>query len=48
MILVGVVGYVIRDTSLRGFWLWILLVVGFHLALLSYAQGPLMLLVRPG
>jgi hypothetical protein len=44
-ILCGIVAYVFRNQEARLFWLWILLVVGFHLTIIAVAQGPLMLLL---
>jgi hypothetical protein len=44
-IMCGIVAYVFRNQEARVFWLWILLVVGFHLTIIALAQGPLMLLL---
>ncbi len=44
-ILIGLVVYFIRDRGSRRFWIWILLVVGVHFAVLAYAQGPPLLLL---
>ena len=46
----GVVFYFFRNdfasgSRLRGFWLWILLVVGSHFLIIAVAQGPWMLLL---
>lgn len=44
-LLIGLVVYLIPDRSSRGFWLWLLFVVGLHFIVLAYAQGPLLLLL---
>jgi hypothetical protein len=44
-VLIGIVCYLIRDKSSRRFWLWILLVVGIHFAILAYGQGPPLILL---
>jgi hypothetical protein len=49
-VLTGAVFYFFRHdfasgSSLRGFWLWILLVVGIHFPMMAVAQGPWMLLL---
>lgn len=39
-ILISLVVFFIRDHGSRKFWLWLLLVVGIHFAVLAFAQGP--------
>ena len=45
IILTGVVAYTFHFRQSRGFWLWILLVVGSHLLIIAVAQGRALLLL---
>jgi hypothetical protein len=45
IILTGVVAYAFHFRQSRGFWLWILLVVGGHFLIIAVAQGRRLLLL---